>query len=161
MKSKITSLAGLKKILPALKKRGKKIVFTNGCFDLVHYGHVSYLEKAKALGDYLVIGLNSDASVRKLKGAGRPLVHERDRAHLLAALQAVDFIVLFGDETPQRLIREVQPHILVKGADYKVKDIVGNDIVRASGGRVVRIPLEKGRSTTSLIHKIIATYGNK
>lgn len=161
MKSKVISLAALKKILHSLKKQGKKIVFTNGCFDLVHYGHVSYLEKAKSLGDCLVIGLNTDASVRKLKGPGRPLVHEHDRARVLSALEAVDFIVLFGDETPYRLIAEVQPHILVKGADYKVKDIVGSDIVTSAGGSVVRIPLEKGRSTTSLINKIIRTYGKK
>jgi D-beta-D-heptose 7-phosphate kinase/D-beta-D-heptose 1-phosphate adenosyltransferase len=161
MKSKITSLSALKKIVRSLKKRGKKIVFTNGCFDLIHYGHVSYLEKAKSFGDYLVIGLNTDNSVRRLKGPGRPLVPECDRAQVLAALEAVDFVVLFGDETPQRLISEVRPHILVKGSDYKVKDIVGNDIVKAAGGRVVRIPLAKGRSTTSLIHKIINVYGEK
>ena len=118
------------------KKEGKKVVFTNGCFDLVHYGHINYLEKARALGDILVIGVNTDESVRKLKGPQRPITQEFDRARLLAAFEFVDAITLFSDETPKELIAECIPSVLVKGSDYDIKDIVGADTVIENGGEV-------------------------
>ncbi|HRZ86658.1 MAG TPA: D-glycero-beta-D-manno-heptose 1-phosphate adenylyltransferase [bacterium] len=161
MKGKLQSLGSVKRAVRALQSRKKKVVFTNGCFDIIHHGHVSYLAKARSLGDCLVIGLNTDASVRALKGAGRPLVPQRDRASVLAALSAVDYIVLFDDATPQRLIGEIRPDVLVKGADYRIEEIVGNDIVKSYGGTVKRIRMEKGRSTTDLIKKIVRAYGKQ
>lgn len=135
-------------------ERSLKIVFTNGCFDLIHRGHVEYLEKAKTFGDLLFLGLNSDVSVRQLKGQGRPLMTESDRAFVLARLEAVDVVCIFDQETPFELISRVKPDILVKGGDYRIDEIVGRDIVENSGGRVVTIPLIKGRSTSALIEKI-------
>jgi rfaE bifunctional protein nucleotidyltransferase chain/domain len=137
-----------------LKRAGKKIVFTNGVFDILHRGHVEYLEKAKSLGDVLIVGLNTDASARRIKGKHRPLQNQRDRATVLAALKAVDYVILFGEDTPEKLIRIVKPDVLVKGADWKTVDIVGADFVRSYGGRVRRIKLTKGRSTSSIIEKI-------
>lgn len=154
---KIKKLSELRKILDELRKKRSnhlKIVFTNGCFDLLHYGHIQYLKKAKALGDLLVLGLNSDTSVRKLKGRGRPLVPEKERAEILAALETVDYVTIFSEETPAKLIRQVKPDILVKGSDYSLDEIVGRDFVQSSGGKVVTIPLVKGKSTTGLIRKI-------
>ncbi len=158
-KDKIIERKKLAGILAGLRKKGQKIVFTNGCFDLLHVGHVRYLNKAKQQGDVLVVALNTDASVRKLKGPHRPLVPQRERAEILGGLAAVDYVTLFGEETPADIIEELQPQILVKGADYKVKDIVGNDFMKKTGGRVVRIPLAKGQSTTSLINDIVRKYG--
>ncbi|MFA6435343.1 MAG: adenylyltransferase/cytidyltransferase family protein [Elusimicrobiales bacterium] len=129
---------------------GKKTVFTNGCFDLVHSGHVSLLEKSRSLGGFLIVGLNSDASVRRLKGASRPLNRLKDRARVLAALAAVDLVVPFAADTPYELIRALKPDILVKGADYARREIVGREFA----GRTVRISLVKGRSTSGLIKKI-------
>ncbi|MGB3617875.1 MAG: D-glycero-beta-D-manno-heptose 1-phosphate adenylyltransferase [Catalinimonas sp.] len=134
-----------------------RIVFTNGCFDLVHLGHVDYLEKARVLGDRLVVGVNTDASVRRLKGPTRPLVDEWARCRLLAALQFVDLVVLFDEETPLRLIQTVCPDILVKGNDYAPTEIVGADFVLGRGGSVETIPLVPGYSTTSLAHRIQQT----
>ena len=150
-------LKSLEKTLPILsreKKRGKEVVFTNGCFDILHAGHVRYLKQAKSLGDILVIGLNRDASVRKLKGRGRPVTGEKERAEILSALQAVDHILFFGDKTPERLIRAVRPDCLVKGGDWKKRDIVGSSFVESYGGRVRSLPFVKGFSTTGLIKKI-------
>lgn len=161
MKSKVRSISSLKKILRSFQNKGGKVVFTNGCFDLIHYGHVNYLARARRSGDCLVVGLNTDRSVRKLKGDGRPLVSEKDRAGVLSALEPVDFVVLFDEDTPYRLIEALKPDILVKGADYKINDIVGNDIVRQAGGKVVRVPLVDGRSSTGLIEKILKVYGKK
>ncbi len=127
------------------------VVFTNGVFDLLHRGHVAYLAAARAEGAALVVGVNSDASVRRLKGAGRPLVAERDRAYVLAGLAAVDAVVLFDEDTPRELIAALEPDVLAKGADYALDAIVGADLVTARGGRVVRVPLEEGVSTTDLI----------
>ena len=136
------------------RNRKKIIVFTNGCFDILHRGHVELLREAKGLGDILVVGLNSDASVRRLKGRGRPLVGERDRAYVLAALEAVDRVVIFGEDTPLEAIRALEPDVLVKGAEYGREEIVGASIVEESGGRVKRVPMRKGFSTTSLIRKV-------
>lgn len=133
---------------------GKKIVFTNGCFDILHAGHVRYLRQAATLGDMLIVGLNSDASVKKLKGEGRPINTAADRAELLSALEFVDYIVVFDEETPYELIRRVQPDVLVKGGDYAPEDVVGRDIVEARGGKLVLIDLVEGRSTTGIIHRI-------
>ncbi|MCX5754133.1 MAG: D-glycero-beta-D-manno-heptose 1-phosphate adenylyltransferase [Candidatus Krumholzibacteria bacterium] len=136
------------------RNRKKTIVFTNGCFDILHRGHVEILRKAKRLGDILVVGLNSDASVRRLKGRGRPLAGEKDRAFVLAALEAVDRVVIFGEDTPFEAIRALEPDVLVKGAEYGRGEIVGAGFVEERGGRVVRVPMRKGFSTTSLIEKI-------
>jgi len=136
----------------------KKIVFTNGCFDILHQGHVDYLCKARDLGDMLVVGLNTDASVkRQNKSPERPINTEQSRALILAALQVVDAIVLFDEDTPYELIKIVQPDVLVKGADYKPEEIVGADIVKAKGGEIVTVELTQGFSTTALINKITHT----
>jgi D-beta-D-heptose 7-phosphate kinase/D-beta-D-heptose 1-phosphate adenosyltransferase len=132
------------------------VVFTNGCFDLLHQGHVRYLEEARALGDLLVVAVNSDASVRTLKGAARPVVPERQRAEVLAALAAVDFVVIFPDLDPARVIRAVRPDVLVKGGDWSVDQIVGADFVRSRGGVVRSLPYVRGMSTSGLIKRIAA-----
>ena len=141
------------------KAAGQKVVFTNGVFDILHRGHVEYLEKAKALGDLLIIGLNSDSSVRRIKGPRRPLCSQEDRAIVLSALACVDHIVLFDEDTPQKLIEALIPDILVKGADYSVEQIVGADVVLKNGGKVLPIELTPGKSTSGLINKIVAAYG--
>ena len=134
--------------------RGCRVVFTNGCFDLLHAGHVTLLEHAKRQGDLLIVGLNSDRSVRALKGPGRPVFSQRDRALLLAALQSVDYVTIFTERTPQRLIERLRPDVLMKGADWGAGQIVGSDVVRRKGGRIVRFPLLKGSSTTNIIQRI-------
>jgi D-beta-D-heptose 7-phosphate kinase/D-beta-D-heptose 1-phosphate adenosyltransferase len=144
----------LAEVLGRLRAEGKVIVFTNGCFDIIHRGHVDYLEKARALGDSLVVGVNTDGSVRKLKGAGRPIVGEDDRAHVVAALASVDFVCLFDEPTPHELVGELLPDVIVKGAGYDEDTIVGADIVRGRGGRVVAIPPLEGRSTSAIIERI-------
>ncbi|MCK4412115.1 MAG: D-glycero-beta-D-manno-heptose 1-phosphate adenylyltransferase [Candidatus Eisenbacteria sp.] len=136
------------------REAGRRLVFTNGCFDVLHAGHLSLLERAAALGDDLVVGLNSDDSVRRLKGPGRPLMGEADRAALLAALRPVDWVVLFAEDTPLRLIETLLPDILVKGADYAHGEIVGREVVEAHGGEVVRLPLVPGRSTSGLLARL-------
>jgi D-beta-D-heptose 7-phosphate kinase/D-beta-D-heptose 1-phosphate adenosyltransferase len=145
----------LKKLVTQLSSTRGKVVFTNGCFDVLHAGHARYLKKARSLGDLLVVGLNSDTSIRKIKGAGRPIVAQRDRAELLSALEAVDYVVIFSGETPIKLIEAILPKVLVKGADWKSGEIVGAEVVKANKGKVVRIRLAKGRSTTNIIEKII------
>jgi D-beta-D-heptose 7-phosphate kinase/D-beta-D-heptose 1-phosphate adenosyltransferase len=132
----------------------RRIVFTNGVFDILHPGHLRYLQQARALGDVLIIGLNSDASVRRNKGPERPINPEAERAEVLEALECVDAVVLFDDETPAEIIRAIQPDVLAKGADWAENAIVGRDTVEARGGTVVRIPVEQGFSTTSIIEKI-------
>jgi D-beta-D-heptose 7-phosphate kinase/D-beta-D-heptose 1-phosphate adenosyltransferase len=139
--------------LAPLKRQHKKIVFTNGCFDLLHVGHVRYLQEARALGDILVVGVNSDASVKVLKGPTRPVQIEADRAEILAALACVDYTVIFNEETPAELIRQVVPDILVKGGDWKIEQIVGADFVIAQGGKVLSLQFVDGKSTTKLIEK--------
>ena len=158
LKEKIKPLSSLKKIIAALRKRGKSIVFTNGCFDLLHYGHVKYLEEARAGGDILVVAVNSDASVRKIKGRKRPIVNERDRLKTVAALESVDYVVLFEEKTPIRVIKTIKPDILVKGADWNRNDIVGGNYISSLGGRAVTIKLVKNRSTTNLIRKIAKVF---
>lgn len=133
--------------------KNKTVVFTNGCFDLLHVGHVRYLQEAKKLGDILVVGVNSDASVRVLKGPTRPVQNENDRAEILAALGAVDFTVIFTEDTPLNLIQKVKPGILVKGGDWKPDQIVGSDFVMSHGGKVMSLQFVEGKSTTKLIEK--------
>lgn len=155
---KTVSLKKLLQELAILKKKKKKIVFTNGCFDIVHAGHVRYLKKAKSLGDCLVIGLNSDSSVKAIKGERRPIVPENERAEVLGALSFVDYVVKFSDPTPLKLIEAIRPDILAKGADWAAKDIAGSDIVRKNGGKIRRITLVKGRSTTNIIKRILELH---
>lgn len=155
---KIVSLGELKQIINYARNRGKTIVFTNGCFDILHVGHIKYLEKAKALGDLLVIGLNDDCSVRTLKGAQRPLIGEAERAKIIAALDCVNYVVLFSEVTPENLIREIKPDYLVKGGDYKPEEVVGKDIVQAYGGKVEIVPFVEGVSTTEIVRRIVEKY---
>ncbi len=136
------------------KRNGRSVVFTNGCFDLLHPGHVRSLEQARTLGDVLVVALNSDSSVRGNKGAGRPVVPQDERAELLSALAAVDYVVIFDDATPRNLIARVQPNVLVKGTDWDAGEIVGREEVETAGGRVVQLPLEPGYSTSEIIERI-------
>jgi rfaE bifunctional protein nucleotidyltransferase chain/domain len=150
----------MKKILISLKKQGKRIVFTNGCFDILHVGHVRYLSHARNLGDILVVGLNTDRSVRAIKGEKRPIVSENERAEVLSALEVVDYVVLFDEPDPLALITALKPTLLVKGADWSKDRIVGRDVVERSGGKVVRIPLVPGSSSTGVIEKIIKVYGD-
>lgn len=137
-----------------LRRTDKKIVFTNGVFDILHRGHVEYLSKARSFGDVLIVGLNSDTSVRRIKGGRHPLQKQKDRAIILLALQTVDYVVLFSEDTPDKLIRQVRPDVLVKGADYKISEIVGADFVRSYGGKVRRVKLTKGFSTSTIIRKL-------
>lgn len=159
MGEKILERAMLEKTVQSLKREGKKIVFTNGCFELLHIGHVRYLQAARAEGDVLTVGVNSDLSVRQIKGPKRPIVPENERAEVLASLACVDFVSLFDEPDPLAMIRSLLPDVLVKGADWAEDAIVGRDIVEAHGGRVVRIPLTQGTSTTSIIERILGNYG--
>jgi len=136
------------------RRAGETLVFTNGVFDLLHRGHVEYLEEARGLGDRLVVGVNADASVRRLKGPSRPLVPEHERLELLEALESVDLAVIFAADTPQRLIEEVAPDVLVKGGDWAVENIVGGDFVAARGGRVLNVPLRHGQSTSRIVERV-------
>lgn len=138
------------------KNRTKKIVFTNGCFDILHAGHVTYLNEARSLGDLLIIGLNSDASITRLKGETRPILSEAERKFILENLKAVDFVEIFNNDTPLELIKVVQPNILVKGGDWKIDQIVGSDIVLESGGEVKSLSFVEGMSTTNVIEKILS-----
>jgi D-beta-D-heptose 7-phosphate kinase/D-beta-D-heptose 1-phosphate adenosyltransferase len=134
------------------------VVFTNGCFDLLHVGHVKYLQKARSFGDLLVLGLNSDASIRRLKGESRPLIGQEERAHILAALDCIDYVVLFDDDTPQRLIETLLPQVLVKGGDYTREGVVGHEAVEAAGGRVELVEFVDGKSTTNIIEQVLTRY---
>ncbi|MBI4358308.1 MAG: D-glycero-beta-D-manno-heptose 1-phosphate adenylyltransferase [Candidatus Omnitrophica bacterium] len=154
MRSKLYSRRALARWAQRVRRRGKRIVFTNGCFDIVHAGHVAYLEWANRLGDFLVVGLNSDRSTRKLKGRGRPIQSEEDRARVLCALSCVDCVTIFNAETPLALIRAVRPHVLVKGADWPLSSIAGHREVLSWGGKVKRIRLLKGRSTSKILKKL-------
>lgn len=158
LEAKIKKLNTLKKIISKLKAKGKKIVFTNGCFDLLHYGHIKYLQEAKKKGDILIVAINSDASVRRTKGKKRPLVNEKDRLRIVAGLESVDYVVLFKEDTPLKTIKLLKPHIIVKGADWSKSDIVGSNFVLNYAGRVSRIKLVRGRSTTNLINKIAKAF---
>lgn len=151
---KIVRLPTLREKVRALRKRKRTIAFTNGCFDILHLGHVIYLQEAKRAADILIVGLNSDHSVRKIKGPGRPIIEQRSRAAVLAALACVDQVVLFDEETPLKLIEAVKPDILIKGADWKGKGAVGSECVRAYGGKVKFIKYIKGLSSTGIINRI-------
>lgn len=141
------------------KRNGKTVVFTNGCFDLLHPGHIRLLEQARALGDLLIVAINSDAGVRRLKGPGRPLVPGAERAEVLAALEAVDCVTVFDEPTPRELLQALLPDVLVKGGDWGPDEIVGREEVEAAGGRVVSIPFIKGYSTTELIERVVKNFG--
>jgi D-beta-D-heptose 7-phosphate kinase/D-beta-D-heptose 1-phosphate adenosyltransferase len=155
---KIVGVDEITKISFELKSKGKKIVFTNGCFDILHRGHVEYLSKAKQLGDVLIVGLNSDSSVKMIKGDKRPIVPQEDRAFILSNLSFVDYIVIFDEPTPYELISKIVPDVLVKGSDWSQENVVGRDIVEANGGKVVLIEIVPGRSTTNVIKTIIERF---
>jgi len=150
----IVGRKNIKELSEKLKSDGKTIVFTNGCFDILHSGHVFYLQKAKQQGDILILGLNSDASVRRLKGEKRPINSEIDRAIVISELKSIDYVVIFEEDTPLEIISLIVPNKLVKGGDYKKDDVVGKDIVESNGGEVVIIPFVDGKSTTNIINKI-------
>ena len=156
---KLVSLKSLVHIRENLHRRGKTFVFTNGTFDILHRGHVEYLTRASQFGNVLAIGLNTDASIRRIKGNGRPINQAHDRAAVLAALEVVDYVCFFADDTPHRMIARLKPDVLVKGADWKLKDIVGRDVVGERGGSVRRVSLTRGHSTTRLIEQIVRMYG--
>ena len=154
---KIKDLAAARKLVSLWKHQGKHVVFTNGCFDLLHLGHVDYLEKARNLGDVLVVGLNTDDSVSRFKGPQRPIQDQQSRARIMAALQAVDLVVFFNEDTPLKLISELLPQILVKGSDYLAENIVGADVVKNAGGVVKTIDFVPGYSTSRIVDKIKTT----
>jgi len=154
IRKKILSLKNLRNRILSLKKQGKAVVFTNGCFDILHYGHIAYLEKAKSLGDILIVAVNSDSSVKKIKGRQRPIIPLKDRIRVISSLECVDFTSSFNQETPLSLIKALKPDILVKGTDWKKKNIVGAKFVQSYGGKIARIKFIKNHSTTDIIHKI-------
>jgi D-beta-D-heptose 7-phosphate kinase/D-beta-D-heptose 1-phosphate adenosyltransferase len=159
--STVLELNEVKQVVSLAKSVGKSIVFTNGCFDLIHGGHIEFLQQAKKQGDILILGLNSDESVRVIKGDGRPIKTQGERANILSALQDVDYITIFNEATPESLIREIRPDVLVKGDDYKMEDVVGREIVESYGARVALIPIVKGLSTSMTVDKILeANRGN-
>lgn len=151
----------LKKEVDEKRKAGRKIVFTNGCFDILHIGHINYLAAARLCGDLLVVGLNSDASVRAIKGDKRPLTPAEERAGILASLIPVDYVTIFEETTPLRLIEFLQPDVLVKGGDWKREEVVGGDRIEKWGGRVVIIPYTEGASTTNIVGRILSRYGGR
>ncbi len=144
----------LRKVLEDFRKSGKKIVFTNGCFDILHPGHIHLLKKAKEKGDILVVGINSDNSIRRIKGKGRPIFSQEEREEILASLEMVDHVVIFGEDNPYNLIRELKPHVLVKGGDWRKDEVIGKDLVESWGGEVIIIPLKKGYSTSRILNII-------
>lgn len=154
----VTSWEELKAEVDRLRAAGKRIVFTNGCFDILHAGHVRYLKQAREAGDVLVLALNSDASVRMIKGEKRPIVPQQERAEVLSALRSVDYVTFFDEATPLSLIEYLRPDLLVKGADWREEDVAGRDQVVSWGGKIVLIPLVEGASTTNIIEKILCTY---
>lgn len=149
----VLDLSNLEQVLSYYRQQHQKIVFTNGCFDLLHIGHVRYLKQASELGDILIVGVNTDASVQKLKGPTRPIQNENDRAEILASLKSVSHTILFGEETPLELIHQIKPDVLVKGGDWKVSQIVGSDFVMSYGGHVQSLQFINGKSTTAIIEK--------
>jgi len=154
-RAKIKTQRALKPLLAAHQKRGKKIVFTNGCFDILHIGHVRYLSEAKRCGDILVVALNSDRSVQRIKGKNRPIVPEKERGEVIASLESVDFVTFFEEETPYNVISTLQPDLLVKGGDWKEEEVVGRDVVIARGGEVKTVPYLEGNSSTNIIQRIL------
>ena len=155
----IASLETVARKTRQLQAAGKKVVFTNGCFDILHPGHIDLLKRARTLGDVLVVAINTDASVRRFKGASRPIIPEQERAELLAALEMVDFVCTFDEDTPLAAILNVRPDVLVKGADWGIDGIVGRDEVEGWGGKVVAMPLVEGQSTSGIVERVLAKYG--
>ncbi|MBK8945555.1 MAG: D-glycero-beta-D-manno-heptose 1-phosphate adenylyltransferase [Ignavibacteriae bacterium] len=158
MKNALINFDKLIEIRKQLKQNNKKVVFTNGCFDILHAGHVDYLIKAKECGDILIVGLNSDRSVREIKGEKRPIVTQEERAFILNNLKCVDYVVLFDDPTPKELIDKIIPDVLIKGGDWAIENIVGRDVVEANGGEVKNIQFVTSQSTTNIIKKVLDTY---
>ncbi len=155
---KIKSLKQIQVIAASLRKAGKKIVFTNGCFDILHYGHVMYLDKAKTNGDILIVGVNSDSSIKRIKGDLRPIINEYDRLRVVLGLKSVDYAFIFKENTPLNLIKSIKPDVLIKGADWSENNIVGAEFVKSYGGKIKTIKLAKGRSTSNIINKIGKLY---
>jgi rfaE bifunctional protein nucleotidyltransferase chain/domain len=156
--TKIISTTNLIRTVRRLKQNGQRVVFTNGCFDILHYGHVKYLQDSRSKGDYLVVALNSDSSIKKIKARDRPVIGQSDRSKILAALSCVDFVVLFNAPNPLYLIKALRPDILIKGADWSKQKIIGADFVESYGGKVLTVNLVKGRSTSAIIEKIIRDF---
>jgi rfaE bifunctional protein nucleotidyltransferase chain/domain len=157
-RSKVKSLVTLRKIRARLHRQGKKVVFTNGCFDLIHGGHIELFRKAKSLGDVLIVALNTDASVRRIKGPSRPVFPLEERFEVLGAIEEIDYLTSFNEETPQKIIASLLPDVLVKGGDWPPDQVVGKREVEAAGGKVVLVPYLKGHSSSSIIKKIIRTF---
>ena len=158
-KEKVKDSEDLKDILLDHKKKSQKIAFTNGCFDILHTGHIRYLSAARSIADLLVVAVNSDDSVRKIKGEKRPLIPESERAEILAALEFVDYVVIFNETDPYEIISYLLPDILVKGADWELENIIGRDVVEGAGGKVVRIDMTEGASTSNIVELIVQRYG--
>jgi len=156
--TKIKTIQELQPLLEILRAAGKKIVFTNGCFDIIHTGHTRYLAIARSFGDILVVAVNSDSSVRTIKGDKRPINSQDERAETLAALESVDFVTIFGQPDPYKIISALQPDVLVKGGDWPIEKIIGRDVVEARGGKVVNVPYVEGASTTGIIEKIVKNF---
>ena len=152
---KIVSLASLKRIVQKLRRQGKAIVFTNGCFDILHYGHVSYLDSAKKNGRILIVALNSDSSIHKIKGNSRPIIPQKSRAAVLAGLTSVDYVTIFNEETPLNCIQALKPDVLIKGADWRGKEVVGADVVKENGGKIEFITYQNHFSSSEIIHSIL------
>lgn len=155
---KIKKKEEISHIAEKLKAENKVIIFTNGCFDILHSGHIKYLYDAKKLGDILIVGLNSDSSIKRIKGEKRPIINQEERAYIISALEMIDFIVIFDDDTPYELIKCIKPNILVKGGDWDIEKIVGKDIVESYGGKVLNIPFVEGKSTSNIIQRILDVY---
>jgi len=158
IQKKIKTAGALKKIIPGLKKQGKTIAFTNGCFDILHSGHVSYLQEAKKLADVLIVAVNSDGSVKRIKGRGRPVIKLKDRMWAVAALESVDFVTYFEQDTPLKIIKLLKPDILFKGKDWSKNKIVGKEVVKSYGGRIMTLPYIKGQSSSKIINRIEKTF---
>ncbi|MBI5043456.1 MAG: D-glycero-beta-D-manno-heptose 1-phosphate adenylyltransferase [Nitrospirae bacterium] len=158
MTDKVMTQDELMPILDRLRKEGKKVVFTNGCFDILHVGHVRYLKEAKGYGDILIVAVNSDSSVKSIKGDKRPIVSQSERAEVVAALEMVDYVTMFDEDTPYNVIKKLQPDVLIKGGDWTIDKIVGRDIVEARGGRVIAIPFIEGASTTGIVERVLEKY---
>lgn len=158
--NELKTIDEIKSIRKKLKSENKKVVFTNGCFDLIHAGHVDYLSKAKAMGDILIVGLNSDASIKRIKGDKRPILNEPERSFIISNLKPVDYIVIFEEDTPAKLIEEIIPDILVKGADWSIENIIGREVVEANGGEVKTIEFINDQSTSKIIKSILNKYKN-
>jgi len=158
MQTKVKTVEELRPLLAILRAAGKRIVFTNGCFDLIHTGHTRYLAIARSFGDILVVAVNSDASVSAIKGEKRPINSQQERAEALAALGSVDFVTIFSEPDPYEVISALQPDVLVKGGDWPIEKIIGKDVVEARGGKVVNVPFVEGQSTTGIIQRILQKY---